>query len=87
MIEIKSITKEETSYDKYVQFTYEGESYSVLLHWDKWDGFDLTFTELDRTRNWIDAPDWAITWDENNEESLGYTLDQLTDEAIEESYL
>jgi hypothetical protein len=86
-IKIESITKEETAYDKYVQFTYEGESYSVLLHWDKWDGFDLTFTELDRTRNWIDAPDWAITWDENNEESLGYTLDQLTDEAIEESYL
>ena len=86
-IEIKGITKEETAYDKYVQFTYEGESYSVLLHWDKWDGFDLTFTELDSTRNWIDAPDWAITWDENNEESLGYTLECLTDEALEASYL
>jgi hypothetical protein len=86
-IKIESITKEETAYDKYVQFTYEGESYSVLLHWDKWDGFDLTFTELDRTRNWIDAPDWAVTWDESNEDSLGYTLEQLTDEALEASYL
>ena len=86
-MEIKSVTKEETSYDKWIRFEYQGQEYSVLLHWDKWDGFDLTFTELDFTRKWIDAPDWAITWDENNEDSLGYTLEQLSDESLEESYL
>lgn len=86
-IEINNITKEETAYDKYIQFTYEGDVYSVLLHWDKWDGFDITFTEVGNSRNWIDAPDWAITWDENNEDSLGYTLECLSDEALEASYL
>jgi hypothetical protein len=86
-IKIESVTKEETAYDKYVRFTYEGESYSVLLHWDKWDGFDITFTELDKTRNWIDAPDWAVTWDESNEDSLGYTLELLSDYVLEASYL
>jgi len=82
-IEIKGMTKEETAYDKYVQFTYQGEDYSVLLHWDKWDGFDITFTDTVNTRHWIDAPDWAITWDEINDDSLSYTLDQLSDEVLE----
>ena len=86
-MKINSVTKEETSYDKWIRFEYQGQEYSVLLHWDKWDGFDLTFTELDFTRKWIDAPDWAITWDESNEDSLGYTLEQLSDESLEESYL
>jgi hypothetical protein len=86
-IEIASATKEETAYDKWVVFKYEGQEYSVLLHWDKWDGFDLTFTEVGNHRQWIDAPDWAITWDEDNEDSLGYTLEELSDNLIEESYL
>ena len=86
-IEIKGVVKEETAYDKYIQFTYNGEIYSALLHWDKWDGFDITFTEAGKTRAWIDAPDWAITWDENNEDSLAYTLELLSDGILEESYL
>ena len=86
-MKVNSVTKEETSYDKWIVFEYEGEEYSVLLHWERGDGFDVTFTEVGETHNWIDAPDWAIIWDENNEDSLGYTLDKLTDEAIEESYL
>jgi hypothetical protein len=86
-IEMTNATKEETAYDKWVAFKYEGQEYSVLLHWDKWDGFDLTFTEVGNTRQWIDAPDWAITWDEDNEDSLGYTLEELSDNLIEESYL
>jgi len=86
-IEMTNATKEETAYDKWVTFKYEGQEYSVLLHWDKWDGFDLTFTEVGNTRQWIDAPDWAITWDEDNEDSLGYTLEELSDNLIEESYL
>ena len=86
-IKINGITKEETAYDKYVQFTYEGESYSALLHWDKYDGFDLTFTEVGKVYATISDPDWAVTWEENNEESLCYTLECLTDEALEASYL
>jgi hypothetical protein len=75
-IKIETIAKEETAFDKYVQFTYEGESYSALLHWDKWDGYDLTFTE-------IDEPEWAINWEDSNDESLAFTLDGLTDEVLE----
>jgi hypothetical protein len=87
-IEIKSVTKDETAYDKYVQFTYEGESYSVLLHWDKYEGYEITFTELNKVYQWIDDPEWAINWEDNNDnESLAYVLDNLTDEALEASYL
>jgi hypothetical protein len=86
-IEIKGVTKDETAYDKYVQFTYAGESYSILLHWDKYDGYDLTFTKVDETYTTIDDPEWAINWEENNDESLAYTLDGLTDEVLEASYL
>ena len=77
-IEIKGVTKEEVAFDKEITFTYEGESYSVTLHWDKWDGYDLTFTD-------IDEPDWATNWEDNNEQSLGLTLDSLTDEVLEAS--
>jgi len=80
-IKIESITKEDTAYDKEITFTYEGESYSVLLHWDNCDGYDLTF--LDTV-----SPDWADNWEDNNDgESLAYVLDGLTDEVLEASYL
>ena len=80
-IKIERIEKEDTSFDKEITFTYEGEKYSVRLHWDKWDGYDLTFTD-------IDDPEWAINWDDNHDnESLAYVLDGLTDEVLEASYL
>jgi hypothetical protein len=78
-IEIKGVTKEEVAFDKYIQFTYEGESYSVLLHWDKWDGYDLTFIE-------VAEPKWVSEWEDSQQyggESLEYTLDGLTDEVLE----
>jgi hypothetical protein len=89
-ITVTSLTKEETAYDKYIQFTYEGESYSVLLHWDKWDGFDLTFTETTNTRNWIETPEWVTTWEDSQQygaESFEYTLECLSEEKLEASYL
>jgi hypothetical protein len=79
-IKIDGIVKEDTAYDKEITFTYEGVSYSVTLHWDKWDGYDLSFTD-------IDEPEWAINWEWNNGETLAYVLDGLTDEVLEESYL
>jgi hypothetical protein len=86
-IEIASATKEETAYDKWIIFNYEGQEYSVLLHWDKWDGFDLQFTESEFRSKWIDDPEWAVNWEDNNEQSLAYTLEELSDNIIEESYL
>jgi hypothetical protein len=87
-IEIDGVVKEETAYDKEITLTYKGESYAVRLHWDKWDGYEITFTDTTNTRNWIDTPDWAINWEDNNDgESLAYVLDGLTDEVLEASYL
>jgi hypothetical protein len=87
-IEINGVTKEETAYDKWVHFTHEGVEYHALLHWDMYDGFDLTFTDAVRTANWVKTPDWAVEWneDEHDGESLELLLDSLTDRVIEESY-
>ena len=79
-MEIKGISKDETAYAKEMTISYEGEEYEVLLRWDNWDGYDLTFTNSNE-------PEWAINWEDNNEESLAYTLDCLTDEVLEASYL
>ena len=85
-IAIKGITKEETAYDKRITFEREGVEYSVLLHWDAYEGFDLTFLD---GRTFTTTPEWAVSFeDEEGEgESLEYTLDALTDKVIEESYL
>jgi hypothetical protein len=79
-MEIKGVSKQETAYAKEMTISYKGEEYEVLLRWDNWDGYDLTFTNSNE-------PEWAITWEDNNEESLAYTLDCLTDEVLEASYL
>ena len=80
MIEINAVTKEETAYAKKMTVTYEGQEYEVLLYWNNWDGYEIDFIGTDE-------PDWAINWEEGNDESLASTLDGLTDEVIEESYL
>jgi hypothetical protein len=77
---IEGVEKEETAYTKKMTITYEGQQYDVLLYWNSLDGYDLDFVGSDE-------PQWAIEWEDNNEESLAYTLDNLTDEVLEESYL
>jgi hypothetical protein len=77
---IEGVTKEETAYTKKMTLTYEGKEYEVLLYWNRWDGYELDFIGSDE-------PEWAVNWEDNNEESLAFTLDGLTDEVIEESYL
>jgi len=79
-MEIKGVSKQETSYAKEMTITYDGQQYEVLLRWNNWDGYELDFINSDE-------PEWAIEWEDNNEESLAYTLDSLTDEVIEASYL
>jgi hypothetical protein len=77
---IEGVSKEEVSYVKEMTITYDGQQYEVLLRWDKWDGYELDFINSD-------DPAWAVEWEDNNEESLAFTLDGLTDEVIEGSYL
>jgi hypothetical protein len=77
---IEGVEKQETAYTKKMTITYEGQQYDVLLYWNSLDGYDLDFIGSDE-------PQWAIDWEDNNAESLAFTLDGLTDEVIEESYL
>jgi hypothetical protein len=77
---IEGVSKEETSYAKEMLITYDGQQYEVLLRWNNWDGYELSFVGSDE-------PEWAIEWEDNNEESLAFTLDSLTDEVLEASYL
>jgi len=79
-ITIKGITKEDTAYDKRITFEREGVEYSVLLHWDAYDGYDLQFLD---GKNFISDPEWASEWQDTDAESLEYILDGLTDEVIE----
>ena len=73
---IKSTSQEVTAYDKYISFTYDGQDYSVLLHWDMFDGYDLNFMN---GKSFISYPDWAMEWEENHEETLEYVLDGLVE--------
>jgi len=85
-ITIKGITKEDTAYDKRITFEREGVEYSVLLHWDSYDGYDLQFLD---GRKFISDPEWASEWQDSQqygEESLEYTLDSMTEDVIEASY-
>ena len=75
---IQGVTKEETAYAKNMTIIYEGEEYEVLLYWNNWDGYELSFIGSD-------DPQWAIDWEDNNDESLALTLDGLTDEVLEEA--
>ena len=79
-IEINGFTTEETAYNKFVRFTYEGQEYSVFLHWDTYEGYDLNFTELENTSKWISDPDWVEDFKYNGNESLESILDGLTNE-------
>ena len=74
---IEGVSKQETSFAKEMTITYDGQQYEVLLRWNNWDGYELDFINSDE-------PEWAIEWEDNNEESLAYTLDNLTDEVLEE---
>ena len=82
-ITINGFTKEDTAYDKRITFEREGVEYSVLLHWDSYDGYDLQFLN---GRNFIPDPDWASDWQDAQQygaESLEYYLDGLTDDVME----
>jgi hypothetical protein len=77
---IEGVTKEETAYTKSMTLTHEGEQYEVLLHWNNWDGYEIDFIGSNE-------PEWAINWEENNEQSLAFVLDDLTEEVLEASHL
>ena len=88
-LKISGTSKVEKSYEKQITFTRGEETYYATLYWESNEGFDLTFINADGKP--VTTPEWAVDWEEESElyyeESLSFILDQLTDEAIEESYL
>jgi hypothetical protein len=84
-ITIKGITKEDTGWTKEITFEREGKTYLATLYWSNSDGYDLVFKN--KTNQ---TPKWVEEWEDSQqygEESLEYTLDCLTEEVIERSYL
>ena len=73
-ITIKQASKETTAWAKEITFEREGKEYSVTLYWDSYDGYDITFKNKHNG-----TPEWAAMWEENNSNSLGYTLDELSE--------
>ena len=65
-----------TATDKEISFTYKGKEYEVLLHWNTYDGGFMEFIG--------ETPDWAEDWDDENDESLEFLLDDLSEEVIQE---
>jgi hypothetical protein len=79
-IQIQGVSKEETGYDKRITFEREGVEYSVFLHWDAYDGYELHFVD---GRKFIPNPDWVNEWqDEVSGQSLELSLDELSEEAM-----
>jgi hypothetical protein len=61
-LEVGSILKTETAFDKDMTITYQGKEYRVILHWDWNEGFEATW--LDDEGRFVSSPEWAIE-DEN----------------------
>ena len=74
-LEIGSVLKTETAYDKDMNITVDGQEIRVILHWDDHDGFDIQWLDLEG--RWINAPAWADAIDEAGDMSVGYFLDSL----------
>jgi hypothetical protein len=86
-LKISYVSKEERSYEKQIIFTRGDYTYYARLYWESGEGFDITFTNADGKG--ITTPKWALDWEEKEqdlmyEESLAFTLDQLTDEQLVE---
>jgi hypothetical protein len=82
-LEIGSVLKTETAYDKDMNITFDGQEVRVILHWDDHDGFDIQWLDLEG--RWINAPAWADAIDEAGEMSVGYFLDSLTPHSRKEA--
>lgn len=78
---INGVSKIDKRYLKEITFTHDDKEYSVNLYWDSDEGFDVTF--IDHKYNQIPMPDWAVNWEDTEEESLAFTLDELTDIVLE----
>ena len=80
-INITGSRHEEMGWKRYIYFEHRGESYSVLLFWDEFNGYELYWrNEESGLLNSRKAPEWAINWNEDDYEgmSLKHYLDELS---------
>ena len=77
-ITIKQANKETTAWAQEITFEREGKEYSVILYWDSYDGYDITFKNKTNS-----TPKWAKNIydyeDSNGNENLYEILDNLTE--------
>ena len=85
MLDIKRVFNDEvTGWKRNIEFTYNGETYGLLLSWDEDYGFEDVIWNKDG--NMISRPDWVKDYMSNSlddEEEKGifsflYDLDALT---------
>lgn len=76
-IEIGALSQESTAYDKDMNLTFGGQEIRVILHWDSHDGFDIQWLDLEG--RWIGQPVWADKIEQDDEMSVGFFLDSLTE--------
>lgn len=80
-IKVDGVRQEITGWKRYISFTYDGNQYEAILHWDS-DGYELFFTSENGVayQGLWNMPDWAENWDETKHDGqyLNWYLDDLT---------
>ena len=85
-IEILNAEQENTGWQRYIYFKYNGKEYGTVLFWNEHEGYELMFqTEDEKTFTHFEMPEWAKDWDEDNHDgmTLEHYLDDLTWKQLE----
>jgi hypothetical protein len=86
-LQIKEVSTDEvTGWVRYIEFSYDNKDYSVKLHWDAYDGYDIySWNNIDGNSE-VSAPDWVQNYkskslgdDENGFFALCFDLDNLSE--------
>jgi len=66
--------EENTAWNRYIAFNYEGNQYELTLYWEEFNGYDIFWREPAKT------PDWVLEWDEKAHQGMSFQhyLDNLT---------
>ena len=74
-MKVKLFEKIIYEYSLDVDIEREGEKVRAVIKYNQYDGYDVHFT--DPTGHPIDKPEWADKMEEDNEDPLGYQLEEL----------
>ena len=85
-IQVKQVSNDEiTGWERYIEFSYDNKDYSVSLHWDAYDGYDIySWNNIDGNSE-LSAPDWvkdykskSLNGNENGFFALCFDLDDIS---------